>query len=72
MDREADCILVVWKESSTHGRVYSRCRIIDEPSDFPDGLYTVFFAGHSVSARKWSGQWMLTYLAPGIDLERVA
>jgi hypothetical protein len=69
MNREADCVLVAWKESSESGRVYTRCRIIDEPSDLPDGTYTVIFAGQSVTTRKWWGEWMLTFLPPEINVE---
>jgi hypothetical protein len=72
MGCEADCRLPTWKETSTTGRVYTRCRILDEPFGLPDGAYTVFFAGHAVPTRKFEGRWTLTFLPPGIDLERAA
>jgi hypothetical protein len=72
MDREAHCTLLTWKESSTKARVYTRCRIQDEPSDLPDGLYTVFFSGYTVATRRFDHCWMLTFLPPEIDLEQAA
>lgn len=72
MNCEADCALLTWKESSTAGRVYTRCRIVEEPSELPDGPYTVFFAGHQVPTRKFEGRWMLTFLPQGINLLEAA
>lgn len=62
----------MWKEFSTTGRVYGRCRIVDDPPTLPDGPYTLFFAGHSVTTRKFDGAWMLTFLPAGINLEEAA
>lgn len=72
MDREAECRLILWKERSTAGRVYVRCRIVDEPADLPEGPYTLSFAGHQVETRKFDGCWMLSFLPPGIDVELAA
>jgi hypothetical protein len=72
MDREAHCTLLTWKERSTTGRVYTRCRIQDEPSDLPDGPYTVFFSGYTVATRRFDRCWMLTFLPPEVDLEQAA
>ncbi len=72
MNREADCVLLTWKEKSPTGRVYTRCQIADEPSDLPWGPYTVFFAGYTLSTTKFDNRWMLTFLPPEIDLERAA
>ena len=72
MDCDADCELITWKESSTSGRIYSRCRIVNEPSDLPEGPYTLSFAGYTVSTRKFDGCWTLTFLPAGIDLEKAA
>ena len=72
MGCEADCRLLTWKETSTKGRVFTRCRILDDPPSLPDGPYRIFFAGYSVPTRKFEGSWMLTFLPPGIDLERAA
>ena len=72
MDRAADCQLIIWRERSTSGRVYTRCRIVEEPADLAEGPYTLTFAGHVVSTRKFDGCWMLTFLPPGINLEEAA
>jgi hypothetical protein len=72
MDREAHCTLLTWKESSTKGRVYTRCKIQDDPADLPDGLYMVCFAGYTVTTRRFDHCWMLTFLPTEIDLERAA
>lgn len=37
---------------------YSRCCVLDAPSDVPDGGYTVFFDGHCVSAVRQGGLWL--------------
>jgi hypothetical protein len=49
-----------------------RCRIVDDPPTLPDGPYTLFFAGRSVTTRKFDGAWMLTFLPAGINLEEAA
>ncbi|HUB19743.1 MAG TPA: hypothetical protein VL990_13970 [Acidobacteriaceae bacterium] len=72
MDREAACELITWKEQATSGRVYTRCRIVEEPSDLPEGPYTLSFAGHAIPTRKFDGCWMLSFLPPGIDLGQAA
>ena len=72
MDREAGCVLMTWKERSTSGRVYTRCRIADEPADLPEGPYVVSFAGHEIPTRKFDGCWTLSFLPREVDLEQVA
>lgn len=72
LDREANCVLATWKERSSSGRVFTRCRIVDEPSDLPEGPYTMTFAGYSVPTRKFDGCWMLSFLPPWIDLDQAA
>lgn len=72
MNREAECKLLTWKETSASGRIYTRCKIMNEPGDLPDGTYTAFFAGHSVATRKWDGYWMLTFLPSDINLDQAA
>jgi hypothetical protein len=72
LDREADCTLMLWKERSTKGRIYLRCRIVDEPWDLPEGPYKLSFSGHTVETRKFDGCWMLSFLPAGIDLEQAA
>lgn len=46
-----------WRRNSTQVR-YSRCCVLDAPSELPDGEYTVLFDGHSVSAVKQGGLWL--------------
>jgi hypothetical protein len=72
MNREASCRLRIWQESSSTGRVYLRCAIMEEPEDLLDGSYTLFFGGHRVSTRKWEGHWLLRYLPRGIELQLAA
>lgn len=38
--------------------LYSRCCVLDASSEIPDGDYTVFFDGHSVSAIRQGGLWL--------------
>lgn len=72
MAREAECTVEMWKEASSSGRVYSRCRITDEPTDLPDGPYTVFFAGRRIHTAKWWGRWSLSFLPQSFDLDQAA
>ena len=72
LDREANCVLMIWKERSSAGRVFTRCRIVDEPSDLPEGPYTVVFSGNELPTRKFDGCWMLSFLPPWVDLEEAA
>jgi hypothetical protein len=72
MNCTADCALLMWKEFSTTGRVFTRCRIVDDPKGLPDGPYTLSFAGHEVQTRKFEGNWMLTFLPAGIELQEAA
>ncbi|HKR27581.1 MAG TPA: hypothetical protein VJS11_09000 [Acidobacteriaceae bacterium] len=64
MGREAQCTLETWKERSSTGRVFTRCRIVEDPPDLPDGSYEIFVAGQRFNTKKWSGVWELTFL-PG-------
>lgn len=59
---EAQCTLEIWKERSSTGRVFTRCRIVDDPPELPDGSYEIHVAGQSFSTKKWSGLWELTFL----------
>ena len=72
MGREVSCEVVAWKESSSTGRVYTRCRIGDEAPDLPDGSYALCIGGYQVMTRKWEGRWLLRYLPNEIRLEEVA
>ena len=66
------CVLETWKEHASSGKVYTRCRITQEPSDLPDGPYRVEFAGQSIRTRKCEGQWELVFLAPDIKIPEAA
>lgn len=72
MGREVPCQLTVWKERSSTGREYTRCRIDNESADLPDGTYLICFAGHNLPTRKWEGHWLLRYLPRKIQLADVA
>jgi hypothetical protein len=72
LDQEANCVLTIWMERSSTGRVFTRCKIVDEPSDLPEGPYTLFFAGHELPTRKFDGCWMLSFLPPWVKLEQAA
>jgi hypothetical protein len=72
LDREAECEVTTWKERSSSGRVYTRCKIVDEPGDLPEGPYSLTFAGYTLSTRKFDGSWMLSFLPPWVELERAA
>lgn len=57
---EVRCEMLAMKESlrDTGQVLYSRCCVLDAPSDVPDGSYTVFFDGHCVSAVRQDGLWL--------------
>jgi hypothetical protein len=69
-ETDSKCILEAWQESSSTGRVFTRCRITNEPADLPDGPYQVIFGKHAVKTWKSLGNWELVYLPPeaGTDL----
>jgi hypothetical protein len=60
MGRTARCEILAMKEylSQTSPALYSRCCVLDAPSDLPDGDYLVTFSGHRVSAHKEAGLWL--------------
>lgn len=72
MGRVAGCILEVWDERSSSGRMYTRCRITNDPPNFPDGLYYVDFAGHMILTRRWGGLWDITFLPPDLQSDDAA
>jgi len=43
-----DCVLETWQEESTSGRLSTRCRIVDDPVELPDGPYTLGASGQCV------------------------
>ena len=68
-DVDARCTLEVWQESSSTGRVFTRCRITNEIPDVPDGPYQVIFASHLVKTWKTGGAWELVFLSPEIGAD---
>lgn len=66
---EAICLLDIWQENSSTGRVFTRCRIHHAPPDLPDGAYKVAFGPNRVSTRKTFGTWELTFLPPHIRVD---
>ena len=62
MDKAVECVLETWQEESTSGRLFTRCRIVDDPVELPDGAYTLEFGGRSVQTHKYHGAWELNFL----------
>lgn len=72
MGHEARCILETWKERSSTGRVFTRCRMSEGPPDLPDGSYEISIGEQSFSTRRWSGLWELTFLPSWIRIDDAA
>lgn len=68
-DVESKCMLEFWQESSSTGRVFTRCRITEEAPGVEDGPYQVVFAGHAVKTWKTGGLWELVFLSPEIGAD---
>ena len=64
----ARCCVEMWHEQSSTGKTYTRCRIIGDPPELPDGDYMVDFAEQSVRTQKYQGKWQLVFLAPDADV----
>lgn len=71
-EAEGECLLEVWQESSSTGRVFTCCRIQNAPTDLPDGPYHVVFQANTVSTRKTFGSWELSFLPREVRLDLVA
>ncbi len=69
-EAESKCTLEVWQESSSTGRIFTRCRITEDSPELPDGAYQVKFGHHTVKTWKCGGYWELVFLAPemGADI----
>ncbi len=72
MRAEARCTILAWKESSSTGRLFTRGKIAEAPSDLPDGTYMLTFGEHSIWTRKWEGHWLLRYLPQNIEVGQAA
>jgi len=68
----ATCIVETWAEHSSWGKAYTRCRIINDPADLPDGRYIVEFGDRRIPTNKYQGHWELVFLAPEVRLSRAA
>lgn len=53
----AGCVVETWKERAFNGRIYTRCRIVEDPPQLPDGPYVLRFARHSIPTNKFEGKW---------------
>jgi len=64
--RVAGCMVETCSGYFSSGKTYTRCRIVYESSDLPDGPYRVEFSGHSIRINKVRGQWQceLVFLTP--------
>ena len=62
MGTVADCTLEMWQEESSSGRMFTRCRIVDDPPELADGLYLLKFGERSVRTNKYQGAWELNFL----------
>lgn len=64
MGQVVTCVVETWQEESSSGRLYTRCRISNEPPELPDGPYRVEFSDWRIQTNKYQGQWELMFLAP--------
>lgn len=62
MGSVADCTLEMWQEESSSGRIFTRCRIVNDPPELADGLYQLKFGERSVRTNKYHGGWELNFL----------
>lgn len=64
----AQCLVETSNGYFTSGMTYTRCRIVNESPNVPDGSYRVEFSGHSIRINKVRGQWEweLVFLAPRV------
>ena len=72
LERDGECELLIWKESSSAGEAITRCKIASEPPDLPDGPYTLSAGGHALETRKFEGEWSLSVLPPKLAIEWAA
>ena len=68
----SSCTVETWSERSSSGRRITRCRILNEPPELPDGPYQVEFAGHTVSTYRLLGRFELSFVTFDIDLDQAA
>lgn len=68
-DVASRCTLEAWRERSSTGHTFTRCRITEDAPELPDGPYEVIFDDHSVKTRKYAGAWELVYLPREITID---
>ncbi|HLJ76013.1 MAG TPA: hypothetical protein VKT75_01295 [Acidobacteriaceae bacterium] len=64
-----DCVVETWKQFSSYGKAYTRCRIANDPPHLPDGPYILEFAGQFIRTNRVDGRWELVFLAPNISID---
>ena len=64
MSKVAYCVLEIWREDSSPGVRCTRCRIVNDPPELPDGSYRVEFARYSVQTKKSKGNWESVFVVP--------
>lgn len=70
MGNESRCTLEMWQERSSTGRVFTRCRIIDDSPSLPDGPYQVRFGDQAITTRKFPVVWELSFIPHELHLDR--
>lgn len=53
----AGCIVETWNEQGFNGKMYTRCRIANDPPQLPNGPYILRFARYSIPTNKFEGKW---------------
>lgn len=71
-DIVSSCTVETWPERSSSGRRITRCRIINDGADLPDGSYIVEFAGHTVSTYRLLGRFELSFVNFDVSLDQAA
>lgn len=65
-DRVAMATVEMWSERSSQGRLFVRCRILDDPPELPEGRYEVEFGGSKFVTWKYGQTWELSFVPPDI------
>ena len=63
MGQVAECSLEMWQQEASSGRLFTRCQIVDDPPQLPDGPYLLDFGERSVRTNKYHARWELNFLA---------
>lgn len=68
----AGCIVETWKERAFNGEIYTRCRVVNDPPQLPDGPYMLRFSRYSIPTNKFEGKWEPMALAAAPQLREAA